>query len=291
MNRILVTGATGLFGGEIARQLVAKDVPIRILVRDPSKAPVLNGAVEVAIGDFSDPESLRDALSGIDRLFLASYDRPEIVEHQANVLEAARHCGVQHVVRLSSDGTEEDNHLPIFHRHGVCERQLEDSGLGYTHLKPQWIMQNFETFVVDDCIRLPAGDGRVGLVDARDVAAVGAEALITTAHDGKAYILSTESLSHTEVAAQLSEGTGRPIKYQDIPPELYQQELESDGWTKDDIDSMLGLFADIRAGRNSDINVEDTVKSVLGRAGIKFNQFASDYASSIGITSPHHYDL
>ena len=285
MNRILVTGATGLFGGEIARQLVAKNVPIRILVRDPSKAPALNGVVEVASGDFSDPESLGDALTGIDRMFLASYDRPEIAAHQANVLEVARHRGVRHVVRLSSDGTEENQDLPIFYRHRVCERQLEDSGLGYTHLKPQWIMQNFETFVVDDCIRLPAGDGRIGLVDARDVAAVGVEALITTAHDGKAYILSTESLSHSEVAEQLSMGTERSIRYQDIPPEVYQQELEADGWIEDDIDTMLGLFADIKAGRNSDINVEDTVQPVLGRPGIRFNQFARDYASRIGVSS------
>jgi uncharacterized protein YbjT (DUF2867 family) len=146
-------------------------------------------------------------------------------------------------------------------------------------------MQNFETFVVDDCIRLPAGDGRIGLVDARDVATVGVEALIATAHDGKAYILSIESLLHSEVATQLPEGTGRSIKYQDIPPEVYQQELDSDGWIKDDIDTVLGLFADVRAGHNSDINVEDTIKPVLGRAGIKFKQFASDYASSIGISS------
>jgi uncharacterized protein YbjT (DUF2867 family) len=286
MNPILVTGATGLFGGEIARQLVARGVPIRLLVRDPSKAPALNDdTVEIAIGDFSNPESLVEALTGIDRMFLASYDQPEIVEHQANVLKTAMRCGVQHIVRLSSDGTEEDQHLPIFNRHGVCERQLEDSGLGFTHLKPQWIMQNFETFVVDDCIRLPAGEGRIGLVDARDVAAVGVEALITTTHDGKAYVLSTESLSHSEVAEHLSVGTGRSIKYEDIPPEVYQQELENDGWIKDDIDSMLGLFADIRAGHNWDANVQDTVKPVLGRAGIKFNKFASDYASSIGIGS------
>jgi hypothetical protein len=86
---------------------------------------------------------------------------------------------------------------------------LEDSGLG--------------TFVVDDCIRLPAGDGRIGLVDARDVAAVGVEALITTAHDGKAYILSTESLSHAEVAEQLSVGRGRSIKYKDIPQKFFSR--------------------------------------------------------------------
>jgi uncharacterized protein YbjT (DUF2867 family) len=285
MSRILVTGATGLFGGEVAHQLVARGIPIRILVRDLARAPVLDESVEIAVGDYMDTDALTEAMSGIEKIFLASYDQPEIIEHQANVLAVAKQCGVQHVVRLSSDGTEENKDLPIFKWHGTCERQLEDSGLAYTHLKPFWIMQNFESFVVDDCIRLPAGDGRIGLVDHRDVAAVGVAALTAAGHEGKAHLLSTHSLSHSEVAEQLSEATGRSITYVDIQPETYRRELETAGWDKFSIDSMLGLFADVRAGKNSDTNVPDTVEDVLGRPGIRFNQYAKDYASSIGTSS------
>jgi len=285
MNRILVTGATGLFGGEISRQLLAKGVPIRILVRDPSKAPALNGTVEVALGDFSDPESLGDALTGIDRMFLASYDQPEIIEHQANVLEVAKHCGVQHVVRLSSDGTEENRQLPIFRWHGECEKQLESSGLDFTHIKPMWIMQNFEYFVVNDKLRLPSADGRIGLVDHRDVAAVAVLALTVSGHEGKAHIIGTESLSHAEIAQELSEATGRTISYEDISPIEYQRELESFEWDAASIESMLGLFADVRAGINSDSNISDMLEPLLRRPGIKFRQFAIDYASKIGVDS------
>ncbi len=282
MTRILVTGVSGLFGGEVARQLVARGVPIRVLVRDPSKAPKLDESVEIVVGDFTNIDALTEALSGIEKLFLASYDEPELVEHQANVLTVARQCGAQHVVRLSSAGIEENKDLPDINRHGICERQLEESGLAFTHLRPLWVMQNFESFVVDDQIRLPAGDGRIGLVDHRDVAAVAVEALTTSGHDGKAYDLVTESLSHAEVAEQLSEATGRTITYENISPEVYEQALHSSGYLKDGIDTLQGLFLDVRKGINSDTNVSDTVKDVLGDAGIKFRKFAQDYATKIG---------
>ena len=285
MTRILVTGASGLFGGEVARQLVTRDVPIRILVRDRSRAPELNKAVEIVVGDFTTTDALAEALDGIEKLFLASYDEPELVEHQANVLAVARQCGVQQVVRLSSAGIEENKDLPDIYRHGICERQLEESGIAFTHLRPMWVMQNFESFVVDDRIRLPAGDGRIGLVDHRDVAAVAVEALTTSGHEGKAYDLVTESLSHAKVAEHLSEATGRSITYENISPEAYEQTLQSAGYLKDGVDTLLGLFLDVRKGINSDTNVSDTVNDVLGHAGIKFRKFAQDYATKIGTGS------
>ena len=285
MTRILVTGASGLFGGEVARQLVARGISIRILVRDPSRAPELDKSVEIVEGDFSNTDALAEALNGIEKLFLASYDEPDLVEHQANVLTMAKQCGVQQVVRLSSAGIEENKDLPDIHRHGICERQLEESGLTFTHLRPFWIMQNFESFVVGDRIRLPAGDGRIGLVDHRDVAAVAVEALTTSGHEGKAYDLVTESLSHAEIAEHLSEATGRSITYENISPEDYEQTLKSAGYLKDGIDTLLGLFFEVRKGINSDTNAPDTVKDVLGRAGIKFKKYAQDFATKIGAGS------
>ncbi|MFC1680805.1 SDR family oxidoreductase [Pseudomonadota bacterium] len=279
---ILVTGASGLFGGEIAKQLSAIDVAIRILVRNPARAPGLDGHIETTIGDFGDPDSLQPALEGIERIFVASYDRPEMIEHQANILAAARSAGVRHVVRLSTNGTDEYAHLPIFQQHQACDRQLIDSGLDYTLLKPVWVMQNFASFLlIDDSIRVPAGDGVAAQIDARDVATVAIAALTEEGHAGKGYILGAEALSHGEIARVLSRSTGRTISYVDLDPEAYRRELESAGWAIQSIDSMLGLFADIRAGTNSDSTVGDTILPILGRPAIRFRQFAEDYATRI----------
>ena len=279
---ILVTGASGLFGGEIARQLCDNDVAIRILLRNPARAPDFDGRIETTIGDFANPDNLPAALEGIERVFLASYDRPEVVEHQANFLAAAKRAGVRHVVRLSANGTEEWAHLSIFNQHGICDRQLVDSGLEYTLLKPVWVMQNFTSFMmVNDNIRVPAEDGVAGQIDARDVASVALAALTMEGHVGKDYVLCAEALAHGDIAQLLSRYTGRNITYVDLDPETYRKELESSGWTKKSIDSMLGLFDDIRAGTNSDSMVGDTIKPILGRPGIRFRQFAKDYASRI----------
>ena len=64
MNHILVTGATGTIGSDLVSLLRERDVPVRAFVRDPDKAASLLGPdVELAVGDFADPGSLRAALT------------------------------------------------------------------------------------------------------------------------------------------------------------------------------------------------------------------------------------
>ena len=279
MKPILVTGASGLFGGEVARQLAAAGMPLRLYLRDARRAPQLDTDVEIVTGDYLDKSGLAAAMSGIEKMFLASYDSPEAVDHQACVLDVALQSGVQHIVRLSSDGTETNADLPIFRWHRQCDRQLEATGIAYTLLQPVWVMQNFESFVADDCLRLPSADGRIGLVDHRDVAAVGVRALTEAGHENRAYLLASESLSHAQVAQILSDAIGRSIRYQDIDPQTYRCELEAAGWSADAIETMLGLFAEIRAGRNDDRDATDTLQPLLGRPGIRFREYARDFAS------------
>jgi uncharacterized protein YbjT (DUF2867 family) len=257
-----------------------------MLVRDPAHISGHISAGEVAIGDFAVPESLGAALTGIERVFLASFDSPDQAELQGNLLTAAKRQGVRHIVRVSTMGVEENRNLPIIASHRLGERQLEQSGLAFTHLRPSWVMQNFlpysaATPVKDGMIRLPAGDGRVGFVDARDVAAVAAQALRTSGHEGKAYELTgPEARSHADVAGELSAAVGRSITYENVSAEIYEEEKISEGWPRGSVDTMLGLFAEIRAGNAS--VVTDTVKRMTGHAPRSVRRFAQDYASSFG---------
>jgi uncharacterized protein YbjT (DUF2867 family) len=289
LPHILVTGATGTFGGEVTRQLQASGAPIRVLVRDAARASELNETVQVVVGDFARPESLDAALTGIERVFLASFDSPDQAKLQGNVLTAAKRHGVRHIVRISTMGVHELRHLSLFEWHYECEQQLEESGLAFTHLRPHWVMQNLlpsssATPVVGDMIRLPAGDGCVGFVDARDIAAVGIEALTTPGHEGKAYELTgPQALSYSDVADQLSAATSRSIIYENTSPEAYEQEKTSQGWPGASIDMMLDLFARVRDGMASDVT--DTVETVTGRAPFSFHRFADDYASEFRVGS------
>jgi uncharacterized protein YbjT (DUF2867 family) len=98
LSRILVTGATGTFGGEVARQLQAAGEPIRVLVRDAAKVSQFDETVQVVVGDFAALESLDAALTGIECVFLASFDSPDQLELQGNVLTAAKRHGARHIV-------------------------------------------------------------------------------------------------------------------------------------------------------------------------------------------------
>lgn len=282
LSSILVTGATGTFGGEVASQLVSRNIPCRVLIRDASKIANFGDNVQVVVGDFSDLEALESALAGVQCVFLASFDGPDQAQLQSNVLAVAKRQGARHVVRISTMGVNEFKHLPIMSLHFECEQQLEKSGLAYTHLRPGWVMQNFlpSSWTGPDSdgkIRLPAGDGRVSFVDARDIAAVGVKALTEPGHEGMAYEMTGgEALSHSDVADQLSTASGRSIVYENITPESYGEELATRGWPEGSIKGVLALFAEIRAGNES--AVSNTVEAVLGHNPIRFQQFAADHA-------------
>src|SRR4030095_1657350 len=98
---ILVTGGTGMVGGEIVRLLSQQGVAARALVRNPSKAQKLPGITWVA-EDLSKPETLSTAFDRTQTLFLVSSIGEDTVALQHNAIEAARNTGVKHVVKLSA---------------------------------------------------------------------------------------------------------------------------------------------------------------------------------------------
>ena len=111
LSSILVTGATGTFGGEVARQLASRNIPFRVLIRDASKISNFGDNVQVVVGDFSDLEALESALSGVQCVFLASFDSPDQAQLQNNVLVVAKRQGARHVVRISTGGIVRVNQL------------------------------------------------------------------------------------------------------------------------------------------------------------------------------------
>ena len=97
---ILITGVTGTVGRAVLEQ--AAGVPARVLIRDAAKATAFEGVAEVAVGDFADPASLEAAVANIDAVFMASFDGAEQLGLQGNLIAAAKHADVRHMVRLSA---------------------------------------------------------------------------------------------------------------------------------------------------------------------------------------------
>ncbi|HXQ40498.1 MAG TPA: SDR family oxidoreductase [Candidatus Udaeobacter sp.] len=278
---ILVTGANGTTGSEITRQLAAAGRPVRALLRARENAAKLPKAgVEIAIGSFGDLPSLDAAMKGVEAVFLISFDHPEQLALQANVIEAARRAGVRMIARLSASSADPQSPDPLIGNHGKGDRQLARSGLGHVLIRPQWFNQNFLTYCPGGMIRLPAGEARLPFVDVRDIAAVTIKALSEPGHDGKAYVLTgPEALSHGEVAGILSKATGKRFGYEDIPPETYRRQLIAEGASDYYADLILNLFARMR--RQGAAAVHDDIRNVLGRPAIAFREFARDFAGEL----------
>ena len=278
---ILVTGANGTTGSEVTRQLAAAGRGVRAFLRSRENAEKLPKAgIEIAVGSFADVPSLDAAMKGVESVFLISFEHPDQLGLQANVIEAARRAGVRMIARLSASSADAESSDPLVSNHGKGDRQLALSGLEHVLIRPQWFNQNFLTYCPGGIIRLPAGAARLPFVDVRDIAAVTIKALSEPGHAGRAYVLTgPEALSHAEVAGIIAEATKKRFVYEDIAPEIYRRELIAKGASDFYADLILNLFARMR--RLGTAEVHDDIRKVLGRPAIAFRQFAREFAGEL----------
>jgi uncharacterized protein YbjT (DUF2867 family) len=281
---ILISGATGTVGQALAKHLNETGVSYRALVRNPAKAQSWAGSnVELVQGDFDDPESLKAALAGVEKAFMLPPFVPNAEELQANFIEAAKAVGVQHVVKLSVVGADVDSPVSLIRLHGEGEQLLTGSGLAWTNVRAngfdQNMFQNAGTIKENGQFYQPAGDAKVSFVDVRDIAAVAAEALVGSGHEGKSYeVTGPEAIDFYKVAADLSAAIGKPVEYVPISDEQFKQTMAGFGAPEWMIQSLDELYAAYRSGYGSEVSGD--VAKVIGRPAIPFAQFARDFASA-----------
>jgi uncharacterized protein YbjT (DUF2867 family) len=282
---ILITGGTGTTGRDIVRQLKGAS-GVRAMVRDPERAGFDGVAgLEVVRGDFDRPETLEAALEGVERALLLSPPDPRTVEHQASFIEAAKRAGTRHVVKFSAIGADASAPGGFMKWHGEVEEILKASGLAYTMLQPNSFMQNLlgsaQAIAAEGKIYQSVGDARASLVDTRDVAAVAARVLTEEGHEGKSYVITgPEALSYHEVAAKLSEATGRRITYVPVSPAEFSAGASAQG-LPDWLVHALGLLNENFARGDSEL-VTDAVREVAEVEPRTFDQFARDFAPAFG---------
>jgi uncharacterized protein YbjT (DUF2867 family) len=277
---ILITTA-GKVGSEASRVLAARGVPVRVIARSADKAATLaTEGVDVFKGDLEVPASIDAAMEGVSSVVLVT---SPVVKQELNVIGSAVRAGVEHVVKITTKASADS---PIVRRrnHAEIEAALIASGLGYTLLRNNAYMQNFlmmaPAIAKTNGFSTATGDGRVGHLDVRDVAAVAAEiAASPAAHVGKTYWpTGPEVLSGAEVAAVLSKVLGRTITFHPITFEEQEQAMIDVGLPEavaDDNARAVALMAD------GDCDyLTDDVASILGRAARSFEQFAAEYAGA-----------
>ncbi|MER7893076.1 NAD(P)H-binding protein [Micromonospora sp. NPDC094482] len=272
---ILITGTTGTVSGEVLRELAGKQ-PVRALVRDRSRVPDVDG-VDYVVGDLDRPATLAAAFDGVTKLWLLTAMGPLAPSQSMNVLWAARHAGVRHVVRLSAIGAAHDAPTRNGRLHALSDAELQHSGMGWTILRPSNFMQNLFGSLAGDQLYGVFGEGRVGVVDVRDIAAVAAEILAAPErHEGRIYTpTGPESVSLHRVAEEFTRTLGRPVRYVPQSPEQTRGGLLQAGldeWTAEALTEYRVAYG---SGWGDFTN--DHVASVTGRPPRSIAEFVRDH--------------
>lgn len=280
---ITVTGSTGTIGSELVSLLSTAGTSTRAVYRSAKHTQPLRGVVWLK-ADLRDETVLEPVLAGTTRLFLLSGNDAGFGKLQIDTLRAAERLGVQHVVKLSALGASNHSNSTIAREHWEVEQALEQSTMTWTMLRPHAFMQNWlsdvaESVRAEGAIYSPIADGRVPFIDTRDIAAVAAEALLNPeAHAGRRYFLTGgEAVGLADVAAALSEVTGRTVSYRPISMDEARARMEARGLPAQLIDAMLAIAAYQKAG-GATSKVSDSVQRILGRPPRTIRDFARDYA-------------
>ena len=282
---ILLTGATGTNGAEIARLLSERGVPFRAMVRDRSHASGLDAlpGATVVEGDFDDAASVASELGGTERAFLLTPSTERAEAQQLAFVEAARQAGVRHLVKLSQYAASADSPVRFLRYHDAVEQAVRDSGMDYTFLRPNLFMQGLlhfaGTVARDGTFAAAAGDAAVSVVDIRDIARVAVAALTEPGHDGRTYTLTgPQALTHADMAREISAATGTAVRYVDVSPEAMGAAMVEMGMPPWQADGLVEDYAHYRRGEAA--SVETGVEDATGQPPGTFAAFARDYAGA-----------
>lgn len=259
--RLGVTGATGLIGGGVSRELERRGVGHRLLVRSPQKVAdrveASNGLLEAAAADWARPEQLAEALAGLDTVLMVSITEAAAREQQQkSFVEAAKQAGVRHLVYLSFANPGPEATFTFARTHGATEEQIRASGLDWTFLRDDFYLDVLADFAdAEGVIRGPAEDGRVAAVARADVIEATAAVLSSPQeHRGKTYTLTgPEALTLTEAAQIMSEATGKSYRFENETLEQAHASRESYNPEPWEMEAWISTYTAIRAGELAEV--------------------------------------
>ncbi|EKO3401335.1 SDR family oxidoreductase [Vibrio fluvialis] len=276
MNKVLVLGASGHVGQPLVAELLAKGEQVKAA----SRSGQTFGAAEGVVFDIADPTTFDAAFDGVDRAYVmlpGGY-----VESKAllePVIQAAAERNVK-VVFQSVLGVDADDSIP----YRQVEIALENSGVPYVILRPNWFADNFHTYwkagIDQGVIGVPAGEGKSSFIDVRDIASSAAAALTTNRFDNQAFNLTgPEALSYAQAAQKISEALGKPVAYQAMEEGAFCDLLKSVGVPADYAEFLTSIFYPVREGWTA--GVSDAVATLTGKAPRSLDEYIADHLAEL----------
>jgi NAD(P)H dehydrogenase (quinone) len=280
---ILVTGATGHLGKATIDSLLEKGIAasdIAVFVRDEQKAADLKEkGMQLRRGDYTNAESLKTALKGIDKLLLiSSSDMGDRMTQHKNVINAAVENGIKHIIYTGIDiksfETTAISHVAQIHQDTA--NYIKGTGIAYTILNNTLYADLVPAFAgehaVDSGIFFPAGNGKTPFVPRTEMAVAAAVVLSTPGHENKEYVIAAEkAYSFAEIAQMISEITGKEVKYLAPDTDTYIAALVKAGVPKESAAFFAGFGTAI--GNHEFETHHSDLRALLGREPIGLKEF------------------
>ncbi len=273
---VLVTGATGKVGRHVVTGLLAAGAAVRAVTRDPAAARLPAGT-EVVRGDLTDPGSLAAHLGGVHAAFLLW---PGFSAAGAGPLVDLLASRVPRIVYLSAMNVTDGRPPAENGVWGQVEDAITRTGAERTFLRAGGFAAN--TLVWADqirsgVVRWPYGRAARSLIHERDIAAVAVRALTSGGHAGATYVLTgPEAVTQADQARIIGEAIGRPVRWQDVPPEQAREHLLPVMGDPAVVDGALRYWASLVTEPEP---VTRTVEEVTGVPARTFREWAADHAA------------
>lgn len=262
---VLVLGATGKTGRRIVSSLKKLGIPVRLGSRSASPS-----------FDWNRPETWDECIDGATKIYI-NY-APDLAMPGASdaIRELSRRAylaNVKHLVMLSGRGEEEAQ---------ACETIIQNSGIDWTIIRSSWFNQNFSEGAFAEMVQagqitLPDVSTPEPFIDVDDIAEVAVVALTQPGHTSELYeVTGPRMLTLSDIAEELSNATGRTIKYTAVPHNAFVQSVAESGAPQDVVWMLDYLFETVLDGRNA--YVTNGVQRALGRKAKDFTDFAREAA-------------
>lgn len=275
---ILITGANGVVGRQVMDLLLRERASVAAVSRRSGQA--LPDGVRAVRGDLFEPRWIEGALAGVEALQISPRATgPGLGE----LLELAVRQGVRRVVLLSATTVEHpagEARFAAGFRH--AEELVTGCGLDWTILRPADFAANAPAWApqvrAGDVVRGAYGRAVTSPVHERDIAEVAVAALGGGVHTKAIHTLTgPQPLDQFEKARLIGAAIGRPLSFQELPPERVRQAMLAQGLPEEVPARLLGSLAGYaeRPGPTT-----DTVEKLLGRPALTFADWAHDNASA-----------
>ena len=284
----VITGATGSLGRLVVEALLDQNVPAGQIVatgRDLAKiADLAERGVQVRPVDYNDPQSLRQAFRGAEKVLLISGSEVgQRIEQHRNAINAAQEAGAA-LIAYTSVANADNTGMQLAAEHQATEEVLRASGVPFTLLRNGWYLENYTgqlaVHLQHGAVLGSAGEGKVSAAARADYAQAAAAVLLKEGQAGKVYELGgDQAFTLNDLAEEITAVTGQPVRYQDLPAEQYAKVLQDAGLPE----AYAAILADSDLGiaRGDLLVTGSDLSSLIGRPTTPLREAVQAAADSL----------